>query len=123
MKARIITLGLATLFAFSAKLSAQQTSSLLADQNPRHQEALAKYIAVSDSLTQTQGTTVQATYKAYDWYEAREERRKQRRERNYQYDLYSYPYYQNSYYQPYSGYYGNFGYTHWSGRNRFWYGW
>ena len=120
MKATVITLGIVALFSFSVK--AQQTD-LAFDQNPRHQEALAKYTLLADSLSSTQGTTVQNTYKAYDWYEAREERRALRRERSYQYGAYSYPYYQNSFYNPFSGYYGNFGYNHWSGRNRFWYGW
>ena len=49
------------------------------DQNPRYKESLNKYIKLADSLTKTQGTTLQETYKAYDWYEARLERRQQRR--------------------------------------------
>lgn len=122
MKANIITIGIVALLAFSGNVSAQQ-SILEQDQNPRHLEALAKYTTLSDSLTKTQGTTVQDTYKAYDWYEARTERRRLRAERNYQNGFYSYPYYQTGYYNSFPGYYGNFGYSHWSGRNRFWYGW
>jgi len=77
-----------------------QQASLVQDQNPRYEVARAKYMNMSDSLTRDQGTTVQNAYKAYDWYEAREERRKLRRERNYESSLYSYPYYGNSYYYP-----------------------
>ena len=119
MKAAIITLGIVVLFAFS--VNAQQ-ANLVSDQNPRHKEALAKYTVLADSLSSTQGTTVQKTYKAYDWYQAREERRQLRRERSYQNAAYTYPYYQNSFYSPYFGYYGNFGHNHWSASNRFWYG-
>lgn len=122
MKTRTFIIALLMLGVLSVKLHAQQ-STLATDQNPRHLKALAKYTLVSDSLSQTQGTTVQNTYKAYDWYEAREERRAQRRECSFQYGLYSYPYYQNSFYSPFSGFYGNFGYGHWSGRSRFLYGW
>lgn len=86
-----------------------QQANLVKDQNPRYEEARAKYMNMSDSLTRDQGTTVQNTYKAYDWYEAREERRKLRRERNYERSLYSYPYYYgNSYYYPSL----NFGWGH-----------
>jgi len=49
------------------------------DQNPRYKEGLNRYIKLTDSLTKNQGTTLQQTYKAYDWYEAKLERRQQRR--------------------------------------------
>ena len=100
-----------------------QDSDLLPDQNPRFAESVNKYSKIADSLTQTQGTTVQQTYKAYDWYEAREERRKLRRERNHQYSLalgynygnyWSYPAYRYSgHYTPYFG----------LGTNNYWLGW
>jgi hypothetical protein len=64
---------------YSGVASAQQTA-LLADQNPRYRESQAKYARGADSLTSLQGTTIQDTYKAYDWYEAKLERRRQNRE-------------------------------------------
>lgn len=103
----MIIAGLIAGVAFAANSYAQQ-ASLVEDQNPRYEIAKAKYMNMSDSLTRDQGTTVQNTYKAYDWYEAREERRKLRRERNYERSLYSYPYYGNSYYYPSL----NFGWGH-----------
>lgn len=120
MKAKLITLSVIAFVTFGLSAHAQQ-ASLESDQNPRHEEALAKYTVLADSLSRTQGTTVQNTYKAYDWYEAREERRKLRRERSYQYGFYANPYYQNSFFNPYYG--GGLGFNRWSGRNSFWYGW
>jgi hypothetical protein len=79
------------------------------DQNPRYQMSRAKYIEQADSLNRTQGSTVQETYKAYDWYEAREERRKLRRERNFQLNLNSGYYYGSPYFYP-SISYGNYGF-------------
>lgn len=86
-----------------------QNNDLLKDQNPRYQESRAKYIEQADSLNRTQGSTVQKTYKAYDWYEAREERRKLRRERNFQLNLNSGYYYGSPYSYP-SISYGNYGF-------------
>ncbi len=86
-----------------------QKTDLLKDQNPRYQESRAKYMNLADSLTRDQGTTVQNTYKAYDWYEAREERRKLRRERNFQLNLNSGYYYNSPYFYP-SISYGNYGF-------------
>ena len=121
MKAKIITWSILAFTTFSLNVNAQQ-ASLAPDQNPRNEEAFARYSMQSDSLTRTQGTTVQNTYKAYDWYESREERRKLRRERSYQYGFYASPYYNynNSFLSPY---YGGFGFNRWSGRNNFCYGW
>lgn len=103
----MIIAGLIAGVAFATNSYAQQ-ASLVQDQNPRYEIAQAKYMSMSDSLTRDQGTTIQNTYKAYDWYEAREERRKLRRERNYESSLYSYPYYGNSYFYPSL----NFGWGH-----------
>lgn len=86
-----------------------QKNELLNDQNPRYQESRAKYIELADSLNRNQGSTVQKTYKAYDWYEAREERRKLRRERNFQLNLNSGYYYGSPYFYP-SISYGNYGF-------------
>lgn len=94
--------------AFTTAVYAQK-NDLLNDQNPRYQESRAKYIELADSLNRNQGSTVQSTYKAYDWYEAREERRKLRRERNYQLNLNSGYYYNSPYFYP-SISYGNYGF-------------
>jgi hypothetical protein len=93
---------------FTTNSYAQKTD-LLKDQNPRHQESRAKYMNLADSLTRNQGTTVQETYKAYDWYEAREERRKLRKERNFQLNLNGGYYYNSPYFYP-SISYGNYGF-------------
>jgi hypothetical protein len=102
------------------------------DQNPRHQESRAKYIELADSLNRDQGSTAQKTYKAYDWYEAREEKRKLRRERNFQLNLNGGYYYGSPYFYP-SISYGNYGFggrfgygAHVGfgfGNSRPWYGW
>lgn len=111
-----------------ATIGYAQKPELVQDQNPRYQESRAKYIELADSLTRDQGTTVQNTYKAYDWYTAREERRKERRDRNYASGWYS-PYYYGSSYYPYGGFslgvgYSNYGYGNWGwGHNRSWRHW
>lgn len=123
----IIIAGCIASFAY-ATIGYAQKPELVEDQNPRYQESRAKYIELADSLTQTQGTTVQNTYKAYDWYTAREERRALRRARNYDNSWYNSNYYGNSYY-PYGGLslgigFGNYGYDNWGwGHNRSWRRW
>jgi hypothetical protein len=108
-------LSLLTLFGTTA-LSAQV--SLVPDQNPSFAVSRDKYMRAADSLTRTEATTLQDTYHAYDWYEAREERRKERREWRQALALeqarYTYPYYyQSPYQQPYRHRYtGNRGYFH-----------
>ncbi len=67
---------LSTIFLLSVCfVQAQET---VPDQNPNHKTAQAKYVAAQDKLQETMNTTVQNTYKAYDWYEAKQERRQQR---------------------------------------------
>lgn len=73
------TLLLAAALTFSVILKAQE-QTLSADQNPRYRESMEHYMSIADSLTANQGATVQDTYKAYDFYQARLERRAQRRE-------------------------------------------
>lgn len=102
MRNRFTKFGVAVLTLLSWGAWAQ-----VENQNPNYEESLEYYMEVKDSLTQTLGTTLQDTYKAYDWYEAREERRAQRRanrhelrmNRNYYsgYDYPSYSYYPNYY--------------------------
>lgn len=70
-----------TLFAaalISSSMATAQTD-LAPDQNPRHGESLSKYTRIADSLNALHGTTIQNTYKAYDFMEARAERRDERR--------------------------------------------
>ncbi len=101
------------LTAYSSSGYAQNTdqSDLLEDQNPNYRKSKAVYLKQADSLNRTQGTTVQQTYKAYDWYMARKERIKLRQERNYQIRL-NRSYYADPY--PYYSPYIDYGY-----RNRF----
>lgn len=80
------------------------------DQNPRYYRSMEKYRIISDSLLRSQGATVQQTYKAYDWYTAREERRTLRRERRYLARITN-PYW-DSYY-PSVGFYNNIGFNNW----------
>jgi hypothetical protein len=92
-------------------------SALAPDQNPSFAVARERYMRHADSITSTQGTTIQETYKAIDWLadkrEARAERREYRRQlaienarwgNNYYDDSYYYsPRYRgnNNYYRPY----------------------
>ncbi|QNL48884.1 hypothetical protein H8S90_19310 [Olivibacter sp. SDN3] len=82
----------------------------LSDQNPRHYKSAEKYLIISDSLLRTQGTTVQQTYKAYDWYTARQERRALRKERRHL-ERVSNPYW--DWYYPSFGFYNNIGFNNW----------
>lgn len=68
---------LITLFVLSLGLSVQ-AQELLPDQNPNYLISKNKYMQHKDSLGMYMNTTVQNTYKAYDWYEARQERRQVR---------------------------------------------
>lgn len=83
------------------------------DQNPNYRQSMYRYLAVGDSITRTQSTTFQDTYKAYDWYEARQERRDLRRERRYNIRMERAKY--GSYYDSYPGYY----YSGYSGYSRY----
>ncbi|MES2808737.1 MAG: hypothetical protein V4619_08945 [Bacteroidota bacterium] len=123
MKSKIIIIALLlTAGLYNGDVSAQQ-SRLLPDQNPRYMESQAKYAAMADTLTSLQGTTVQNTYKAFDWYQDKLERRQQRREWRHQEIMsgaYSYPSW--SLYGGYSYPYSNWGYgwgNQWS-HNGFW---
>lgn len=114
----------AILLALPAMTYSQETTVF--DQNPRYKESMDRYMQAVDSLTAWHGTTLQNTYKAYDWREARDQRRAQRREWRHEermvggyYNGYYYPdyypgndgYYAPSYsypyYNPYINPYGN----------------
>jgi len=109
---------------FSGNAIAQQ-AALAPDQNPRYHESANKYMLVADSLNRLQSTTVQNTYKAYDWYTAREERRQQNRQwRNMYGGYYNYSpgwslYSGYSSYYPFYSSFGNYGY----GYGNRWGGW
>lgn len=63
---------------FSTLSFSQQ--GLFPDQNPQYNTSRDKYMLMKDSLMADMNTTVQQTYKAYDWYEARMQRRTDRRD-------------------------------------------
>ncbi|MFY7900768.1 MAG: hypothetical protein ACOVNY_11335 [Chitinophagaceae bacterium] len=69
-------------FLLAAIVSTAQTNNtaLLPDQNPNYLISQNKYMQYKDSLLLNQNTTVQQTYKAYDWYTAKLERKHERRE-------------------------------------------
>jgi hypothetical protein len=117
----IIIAGLLFGSLYSGIVNAQQIS-LAADQNPRYQESQRKYIRIADTLNSLHGTTIQNTYKAYDWYEAKLERRRQNREWRHEERLNG-GYYD---YTPSWGFYGNYSYPYSFGNygygNRFGYG-
>lgn len=64
-----------TIIAGGYAASAQE---LAPDQNPNYKVSLEKYQAQSTSLN-SMNTTVQDTYKAYDWSTAKAERKAERR--------------------------------------------
>lgn len=70
------TLLLFIAIAITNSLFAQQ--QLAPDQNPNYLVSQQKYMQLKDSLMYTMNTTVQDTYKAYDWYEAKQERKQNR---------------------------------------------
>lgn len=76
-----------------------------ADQNPNYRESLDRYLEVKDSVNLSQGTTVQRTYKAYDFMEERRDRRERRRRLREEY------YYGGGYYDRY--FYGGAHYNNW----------
>ncbi|GAA3960957.1 hypothetical protein [Mucilaginibacter dorajii] len=80
MKTKIIIAAVTVLCGLYSGIVNAQQITLLADQNPRYRESQIKYSSGADSLNSLHGTTIQDTYKAYDWYEAKLERRQQNRE-------------------------------------------
>ncbi len=119
-----------TIILAAVALKAQENT---AEQNPDYKISMDKYIAIQTSLQATNNTTLQNTYKAYDWSTARTERRTERR--NYRrerrlYDDYSifgnYGYYGNygngnyGRYNNYNGYNNNYnGYSNWQQYNNY----
>ena len=64
------------IFAGGYAASAQQ---LAPDQNPNYKVSMEKYQALNTGLQTTMNTTVQQTYKAFDWYTSKQERKAERR--------------------------------------------
>ena len=85
-------------------VKAQENNTAAAGQNPNYKVSLEKYKTQQDKLLATMNTTVQDTYKAYDWYEANQERKQQRVENRRERRLYELQNYGN-YYNPYNNYY------------------
>lgn len=102
------------LITLSASLSAQET--LAPDQNPNFAVSRARYMNMADSINEWHGITIDNTYKAIDWMEARKEaraeRRAYRRQLNLQRVNWDYGYYDNFrygyYYPAFPNYYGGF---------------
>ncbi|MBS0031862.1 hypothetical protein ACTJJ0_31375 [Chitinophaga sp. 22321] len=76
---RILQPGLATLFLVAAT-TCIQAQALLPDQNPRYRESMNAYLFKADSLTRNEGTTLQQTYHAYQYFEAKQALKEQRRQ-------------------------------------------
>jgi hypothetical protein len=112
------------LFLLMASLSSfAQTGRLTTDQNPQYMQSQNKYMAMADSVTKWHTTTLQNTYKAYDFLEAKAERKAERinfrrnlrleRARRSRYYNNVDPYY-NRYNQGFSPYYyNNWPYNRW----------
>src|SRR4051812_28805377 len=102
---RFIPLSLMMIPCFAGILNASAQETLVADQNPAYAVSRAKYMNMADSINEWHGITIDNTYKAIDWMEARREakaeRRAYRRQLNLQRVNWDYGYYDN--YQ-----YGNF---------------
>jgi hypothetical protein len=98
------------LFIVSAGLVVN-AQDLAPDQNPNYKTSLAKYTASHDNLQTTLNTTVQSTYKAYDWRTAKNERKAERityrRERNLFNNNYNYGYDSRYYNNGYNFYYND----------------
>lgn len=113
MKNLIKLFGLMLCSLFTFQVNAQTT---IEDQNPNYRISMQKYMISSDSVLVNSGETVQQTYKAYDWYEAKLERkalRKQyRHEERMERAKYGRNYYFDSYYGYNGGYFGNY-YNNW----------
>lgn len=103
------------LLLLTGSLALSASAQTASDQNPNYAVSRDKYMRVADSVNRWHATTVQNTYKAYDWYEAKTERRDARlanrqavrlarAQRSYRYDSYDPYYYQPPYYSPYYRY-------------------
>lgn len=110
-----------TLLLF-ASFATVANAQLAPDQNPNYKISQDKYMEAKDSLMANMNTTVQSTYKAYDFYQAKVERKQQRisdrRERRMaramDYNRFNhYNPYNRNYFNPYNSYYNP--YRNWNG--------
>ena len=67
-----------------------QNPSLQPNQNPNYKISEEKYTRYKDSLLVNSNTTIHETYKTYDWYESKNERRNERRDNRRQRSSYGY---------------------------------
>ena len=74
-----------------------QAQELALDQNPNYKVSMDKYQASQINLQTAMNTTVQETYKAYDWTTAKAERKTARRNERREDRLYNQRYYDNYY--------------------------
>lgn len=124
MKKYILTSALSVLGIFQICISSAQ-ESLAPDQNPQFAASRDKYLKISDSVNQWHGTTFQETYKAFDWYDQKMERRNDRRQFRRELRMerarnsYYYSPYNNrrNYYSPYYNNYNNYNYNNRYNRN------
>ena len=109
MKKLLLSLFIIATGAFGAA-SAQELAPI---RNPNYNTSLENYKGLHDNLQATMNTTVQDTYKAYDWRVARNERRAESREYNRQSYLYN-DYNNSGYYNrnSYRPYYEHHNYRH-----------
>jgi hypothetical protein len=98
-------------------------TSLVNDQNPNYKISQDKYMGLKDSLQSNMNSTVQTTYKAYDWYQNKLDRRLERKELRRQVRMananncndfwgYNNNYYGNNGYNNFS-----YGYNNWGNNN------
>jgi uncharacterized protein YxeA len=67
-------LSVAVLLFISSTINAQQNS----DQNPNYHKSMDYYMKQKDELQKTMNTTVQNTYRAFDWYQNKLDKKQQR---------------------------------------------
>ncbi len=96
---------------------AANAQDLAPDQNPNYKVSMDKYTATHTALQATNNTTLQNTYKAYDWSTAKTERRTERRNdrremrlfnRYNNYNNYDYNGYNDNYYYNNNNNYNNY---------------
>lgn len=115
---KVVVLMLCSLF--TSHVSAQVP---VFDQNPNYRVSMEKYMMQKDSLLVNLGETVQDTYKAYDWYEAKQERKALKRQYRHEERMarakYGRSYYSDygyNYNYGYNGYYRNYSNWNWAPR-------
>jgi len=113
---------LLVLTTLAATLMFSETSAqeLAPNQNPNFAVSRDKYMQMADSVNQLHSTTVQQTYKAYDWYQNKIDRRNERIQFRRELKMERA---RSRYYRPYhrGGYYNNYYYRPYrSGWNSFW---